>query len=89
VATGLPQAPPPPAPESAPERPNNLIGLAWPLVALAAIVLMYLLARQALSLGSDVRLEWRVTKQASGRLVISKQRPRSGRKPPGKTPATA
>ena len=55
-----------------------LLGLAWPLVGLVAIVLMFVLAFKAISMGSNVKLEWKITEKVSGRVVITKAR-QSGR----------
>ncbi|TGX49608.1 hypothetical protein E5A73_19025 [Sphingomonas gei] len=48
--------------------------LVWPTVALIALCMMFFLARQALTIGSNVRFEWRVTEKVSGKLVITKVR---------------
>jgi hypothetical protein len=53
--------------------------LVWPAVALIALCMMFFLAKQALTAGSNVRFEWRVTEKVSGKLVITKVRSASGR----------
>ncbi len=47
--------------------------LAWAAMTAAAIVALYLIARQAISSGSNVEIHWKVTEKVTGRLVITKQ----------------
>ena len=54
--------------------------LAWPLVTIVAIVVLFLIARQAVSSGRNVAITWKVTERVSGRLVITKARQRAPRK---------
>jgi len=42
------------------------------LVAIVAIVALFLIARQAISSGSNVTIVWKVTEKVQGRLVITK-----------------
>ena len=51
--------------------------LLWPLVAIVAIVALFLIARQAISSGSNVTIQWKVTEKVSGRVVITKVRERT------------
>jgi len=79
-------APPPvalPSP-SAPAQPSSgapltsiISSAGWPLVALAAIVALFLIARQAIFSGSDVTITWKITQHAQGRVVITKVRERA------------
>jgi hypothetical protein len=55
----------------------NLAPLMWPLVAVVAIVALYLIARQAISSGSNVTITWKVTDKVAGRVVITKVRERA------------
>jgi hypothetical protein len=75
-------APPPPPSAEAP-RPNeiwtNLPSLLWPLVAIVAIVALFLIAWKAISSGSNVTIQWKVTEKVSGRVVITKVRERAPR----------
>ena len=57
-----------------------MAGLAWPVVAIVAIVALYLVARQAISAGSNLEVHWKVTEKVTGRLVISKIRTSAPRK---------
>jgi hypothetical protein len=55
----------------------NLPTLLWPLVAIVAIIALFLIARQAISSGRNVTIQWKVTEKVSGRLVITKVRERA------------
>ena len=69
-----PASPAPPAPASAEAAAaSDLPSLVWPVVAIVAIVALYLVARQAISSGSNVEIHWQVTEKVTGRLVITKQ----------------
>jgi hypothetical protein len=57
----------------------NLPSILWPLVAIIAIVALFLIARQAISNGSNVTISWKVTEKVSGRVVITKVRERAPR----------
>lgn len=57
----------------------NLPTLLWPLVAIVAIVALFLIARQAISTGNNVTIQWKVTEKVTGRVVITKVRERSPR----------
>jgi hypothetical protein len=60
-------------------------GSIWAVVALVAIVALFLSMRQAMNMGNKVELSWKVTRHVSGRLVISKienKATRKGRKVP-------
>ena len=75
-----PPAPPPePSPTLTPRSDfwTNLPSLIWPLVAIVAIVALFLIARQAISTGRNVEITWKVTEKVSGRVVITKVRERS------------
>jgi len=71
-----------PAPPSiAPRPPNdfwaNVPSLLWPLVAIIAIVALFLIAWKAISTGSNVTITWKVTEKVQGRVVITKVRERT------------
>jgi hypothetical protein len=51
--------------------------LVWTGVAVVLIAALYLIARQAISAGRDVRTAWQVTEKAGGRVVITKVRTRA------------
>jgi len=53
-----------------------LPSLLWPLVAIIAIVAVTLIAWKAISSGSNVTIQWKVTEKVSGRVVITKVRER-------------
>lgn len=57
----------------------QLQGLAWPSVAIVAIVALFLIAWRAISRGSNVMIAWKVTEKVSGRMVITKVRERAPR----------
>ncbi len=83
-AIDVPTSPAPPPPRSPPPAssvPEILQSLAWPAVAIAAILALFLVARQAIAGGRNVELSWQVTEKVSGRVVITKVQPRerSGR----------
>jgi hypothetical protein len=59
--------------------PTDFSGLAWPAVAIVAIVALFLIARQAISSGSNVTIQWKVTEKVSGKVVITKVRERAPR----------
>ncbi len=80
TAPDLPAPGPGAAAAAAPDR-GLAASLAWPAVAIVALVTMFLLARQAIAGGSDVKVEWKVTEKVSGRLVITKVVRRPARKP--------
>jgi hypothetical protein len=58
---------------------GNLPTLAWPVVAIIAIIALYLVARQAIAGGRNVEISWKVTEKVSGRVVITKVRKRAGK----------
>jgi hypothetical protein len=66
-------------------RPNSerlvllVEALKWPIVVIVAIGSMTFLAARAISNDRDVEVSWKVTEQASGRLVIRKVRERSSK----------
>jgi hypothetical protein len=77
---------PPPAPSQPSQPPTptsdfwaNLPSLLWPAVAIVAIVALFLIARQAISTGSNVTIQWKVTEKVTGRVVITKVRERASR----------
>ncbi|WP_046347209.1 hypothetical protein [Sphingomonas changbaiensis] len=51
----------------------------WPAIIVLALVLMYLLARQAIAAGSNVSLEWKVTEKVHGKLKITRTAERGRR----------
>ena len=58
-----------------PAAPSNLNGvpqilapLAWPAVAIAAIVALFFIARQAIAGGRNVEISWKVTEKVTGRV---------------------
>jgi hypothetical protein len=55
----------------------NLPSLLWPLAAIVAIVALFLIARQAISSGSNVTITWKVTEKVTGRVVITKVKERA------------
>jgi hypothetical protein len=56
-----------------------LPSLLWPIVAIVAIVALFLIAWKAISTGSNVTITWKVTEKVSGRVVITKVRDRAPR----------
>jgi hypothetical protein len=91
--TGPSLAPAPqPSPETAEgpkhpriQRPNagfDLVPFAWPLVAVVAIIALFMIARQAIASGSNVTVSLQVTERISGRVVITKVRDRAPPKQP-------
>jgi len=81
----LPAPPPASAPGLTPPLPlpgwgESLPSLLWPLVAIVAIVALFLIARQAISSGSNVTIVWKVTEKVSGRVVITKVRQQAQRR---------
>ena len=56
---------------------SNLPSLMWPLAAIVAIVALFLIARQAVSSGSNVKITWQVTSKVGGCVVITKVRGRA------------
>jgi hypothetical protein len=59
----------------------NLPSLLWPVVAIVAIVALFLIARQAISTDRNVTICWKVTEKVTGRVVITKVKEPSARKP--------
>ena len=66
------------------ERPSQgsdfwalLPSVLWPAVTIIAIVALFLIARQAISSGSNVTIVWKVTERVQGRVVITKVRERA------------
>ncbi len=51
--------------------------LLWPLVAIVAIIALFLIAWKAISSGSNVTIQWKVTEKVTGRVVITKIRERA------------
>jgi hypothetical protein len=49
------------------------------VVALVAITFLFLIARQAITSGSNLTISWKVTERVSGRVVITKVRERATR----------
>jgi hypothetical protein len=49
------------------------------LVAIVAIIALFLIAWKAISSGSNVTIQWKVTEKVSGRVVITKVRERAPR----------
>jgi hypothetical protein len=78
----IPPAPPitPSPSEPATDFWANLPSVLWPLVAIVAILALFLIARQAISSGSNVTFQWKVTEKVSGRVVITKVRERAPKK---------
>ena len=71
---------PPPSPDPAASSngiPQILASLAWPAVAIAAIVALFFIARQAIAGGRNVEISWKVTEKVTGRVVITKVRSRA------------
>ncbi|HVY15644.1 MAG TPA: hypothetical protein VHB27_10460 [Rhodopila sp.] len=82
--SGIPLPAPQPVPAApAREKPRptepslSLLSLAWPVVAIIAIVALFLIARQAIAGGRNVEIAWKVTEKVSGRLVITKVQTRT------------
>lgn len=48
--------------------------LAWPAVAVVAIIALFLIARQAISGDRNVEIGWKVTEKVTGRVIITKVR---------------
>lgn len=57
--------------------PQILASLTWPAVAIAAIVALFFIARQAIAGGRNVEISWKVTEKVTGRVVITKVRSRA------------
>jgi hypothetical protein len=70
----LAQGPPPPPVEDqrAAGTSPSIVALAWPAVAIAAIVALAIIAWKAITHGQNVEFEWKVTNKVTGRLVITK-----------------
>jgi hypothetical protein len=54
-----------------------LQSLAWPAVAVVAILALFFIARQAIAGGRNVEIQWKVTENVTGRVVITKVRSRA------------
>jgi hypothetical protein len=78
-----PANPPPRSVDNTKYLWDSLPSLLWPLVAIVAIVALFLIARQAIASGSNVTISWKVTEKVTGRVVITKVRERA----PGKRAA--
>ncbi len=69
-----------PQPQEQPEHragaPSNAASiaqaLAWPAVAIIAIIALFLVARQAIAGGRNVEITWKVTEKVTGRVVITR-----------------
>jgi hypothetical protein len=69
-----------PQPQEQPEQragaPSNAASiaqaLAWPAVAIIAIIALFLVARQAIAGGRNVEITWKVTEKVTGRVVITR-----------------
>ena len=59
-----------------------LQSLAWPTVAIVAILALYFIARQAIAGGRNVEIHWKVTENVTGRVVITKVRSRADKTGP-------
>lgn len=66
--------------EAASNVPAVLQTVAWPLVAIVAIVALSLIAWKAISSGRNVTIVWKVTEKVSGKVVITKVRERAPRR---------
>ncbi|HYP63576.1 MAG TPA: hypothetical protein VEQ16_06795 [Acidocella sp.] len=55
---------------------NDLQALAWPAVAIAAIIALFLIAILAIMNGRNVEISWQVTEKMAGRVIITKVRQR-------------
>jgi hypothetical protein len=53
--------------------------LTWQVVALVISILIFFLVRRAMAQDYDVEVSWKVTKYATGRLLLSKRRRRTTR----------
>lgn len=51
---------------------SQYMPLVWAIIALVALVFMYLITRQAIAGGSNVSIEWRVTEKVQGKLKITR-----------------
>jgi hypothetical protein len=49
-------------------------------VSITAIIVVFLIARQAVAGGQNVEISWKVTEKVSGRVVITRVRERIPRK---------
>ncbi len=77
VDLGLPTSTQPPAPSLTNEA-GIINAIAWPAVAVIAILALALIARQAIAAGRNVEFSWKVTEKVSGRVVITRvKNPRS------------
>jgi cold shock protein len=83
IVGGTPSSTPTVAVDGAKFHWDNMPSMLWPLVAIVAIVALFLIARQAISSGSNVTITWKVTEKVTGRVVITKVRDRA----PGKRAA--
>jgi hypothetical protein len=80
-----PSAPAPSQPSQPPTPSSdfwaNLPSLVWPLVAIVAIIALFLIARQAISSGHNVEFTLTVTEKVKGRVVLTKVPKRAPRRP--------
>jgi hypothetical protein len=72
-----------PSPDSGRDVISLVQTLVWPTIVLAAIIALFLIARQAIGSGRNVEVNWKVTEQITGRVVISKVRTRTAAKQSG------
>jgi hypothetical protein len=74
--------PQPPSPDPRPSDTLTLVQmLIWPVVTLAAILALFLIARQSIGSGRNVELTWKVTEKVQGKVVISKTQKRAPVRP--------
>ena len=76
ITISRPPNPPSTLPNSS-STPQVLQSLAWPAVAIVAIVALFFIARQAIAGGRNVEISWKVTEKVTGRVVITKVRSRA------------
>ena len=78
ILTPVPTRQVPRAPTTTSSSVQQYIPIAWIALIALAIILTYLLARQAIGEGADVDWQWKITEKASGRIKITRTRPRKG-----------
>ena len=52
--------------------PVDASSWAWPIVCVAAIAALYLIARHAITAGLNLEISWEVPKALTGRIAVSK-----------------
>lgn len=85
----VPRPAAPAAPQGPPSEPGKgpegvaaegfsasaLAPLAWPFVAVVAVIAMFFIIRQALAGGRNVEVSWKVTEKVAGKVIITRGAP--------------